>query len=261
MAGLAYIYQGEMVSFDDEKYNNPQFGTMRFRMNVSNSEVDHGFTSDVTASQYCSLKFRINSSQTARLGRQLTRSRVSSEAEHTESWSGTGYLSATTTTEEVIGDRTIWTGALSSMGSSKTSHWTHDWNVSSASYYTYEKTPLIETTTSFLSNTLSSSAYESTSKVLDSGRTDGYQIWYRTELNSYTTYYYSNSTQSLSTYVLRVTKLSSASRTQQGGMIHGFGIYGSLTHSYTYGEFETTIQPQHTLTHTATLETLHNYNL
>lgn len=261
MAGLAYIYQGEQISFDDPEFNDPQFGTMRFNMNVGGSKVKHGFTSDVTASQYCSLKFRINSSQTARIGRQRTRSRVSSEPEHTETWSGTGYVSKTATVEEVIGDRTIWTGALSSSGSSKTSHWTHDWNVSSASYYTTEITPLVEITTSFLSNTTRSSTLETQSAAIDYGRTDGYQLWYRTALNSNTTYYNSNSTQSRSTYSIRVTKLSSVSRTQEGGMLHGYGVYSSMSHYYTYGEFETTIQPQHTLTHTATFETLHNYNL
>ena len=261
MAGLAYIYQGQQISFDDPEYNDPQFGTMRFNMNVGGSKVKHGFTSDISASQYCSLKFRINSSQTARIGRQRTRSRVSSEPEHTETWSGTGYVSKTATVEEVIGDRTIWTGALSSMGSSRTSHWTHDWNASSASYYTTEKTPLVETTTSYLSNTSRSSTLETISSVLASGRTDGYQVWYRSALVSNTDYYYSNSTQTRSTYVLRVTKLSSASRTQDDGMLHGYGIYETISRFYTYGEFETTIQPQHTLTHTATFETLHNYNL
>lgn len=259
MAGLAYIYQGQQISFDDPEYNDPHFGTCRMDMRVGSTTVKHGFTSDVTASQYCSLKFRLNSTQTARIGRQRTRSRVSSEAEHTESWSGTGYVSTTEVVEEVIGDRTIWTGRISSQGKWTTSYESFDWNNRSATFSTLKTEPAQELTTSYLSNTTSTSMSE-TYKTGWSTRVDGYQIWYRSALESHTNYYNSNSTGTFYTYTMVITKLSSASRTQNGQLQ---GSYSRITTSgmTTFDVFETTIQPQHTLTHTATFETLHNYNL
>jgi len=265
MAGLAYIYQGEEISFDDPEFNDPQFGTIRLNMNVSGSKVRHGFTSDVSASQYCSLKFRINSSQTARIGRQRTRSRVSSESEHTESWSGTGYLSETRTVEEIIDDKTIWTGAYTMQSSFTSSCAASTWCGEFGTSFTY-RTGAEETgTTKFYEQTSSTSQiYTESSETYNEAR--GYQLWYRTmlyttTLQTATQYVYPTYTVSYRDSGLKYTKLSSVSRTETNGITQSHLTRTNMSRNITYGAFETTIEPRHTLTHTATFETLHNYNL
>lgn len=134
MAHLAYNDHTTSRILSGKEYTPSSFGTARLNVRTgygTNDIVKYGFTTDVSASQYCKLAFHVNG-KTARIGRTSSRSTSSSSSGNTNA-TVSGYYSSSqyTTSSTYTGSGTYnnSTNIASSVStrtsqSTRTSHYT-----------------------------------------------------------------------------------------------------------------------------------------
>lgn len=258
MAGLAYLYQGQVVSFDDEKYIDPQYGTARLKM-IANGTHYHGFTSDVSASEYCPLKFNVSGTQ-ARIASSTSRSHAFTDNEYTSKWSGTGYESYTTTIEKTYPAGTYYQGNVTSQTSEYLS--TTNLNARSQGFtkVSHWEEP-VATTTIMTSNPTAST--KSTNTYSESSGTYAYgprATYYTYTTSDYQSHYLA-ATGSTTSWRRSTMQYSSVKYGTDSVVVQASETRKTTCKNYTYSGFVDVQKDEWHETVTATVEILHNCNL
>ena len=259
MAGLAYIYQGNTVSFDDPKYIDSEFATSKLLMSVSGAPHYHGFTSDRTASEYCPLVFNVSGTK-ARIGQWKSRSRAFTDDEYREVWSGTGYVSRTRTYRKTNPAGTYHQGGVSSQTSKYYSTSYQGQRLISYSYVSNWENP-VAVTTMMSNNPTGSSLATNTHSERDISNTYGYNPTFYTYSQSESSNTYSNMTGSSKSWRRSTVSYASVKYGTNQMVVEASTTYSSSCKMYTFGELATVEMPEWYETQTITEEFLHNYNV